>query len=808
MLLTVSLVSTATAQVGVPFFRNFPSSEYGAQRKNYDIVFDKRCYVFVANMEGILCFDFEHWTTIHLPNYERVIALHIDEEGKLWFKGIESTGYVNVNENGTLSAVIAPADENMFVSHTRLIAENSDVIEAINGQGLRIYNSKSEEDTNITTINGLCSNNINGICIDNIGNIWGATDNGVFVLKYPTAYGKFTPDEGLHGEVKSIVEYKDFIYVGTNQGLFKVNSNSTVQRIEGVIGCHQMKLYEDKLLIAAANGLLLYDGKNIKQISPLFVIGVEVQDKNFRCICQDGVWQIDQNGIAKMTEPVTPKMLFETQFQLQEGWKTDGKEQNLYHMGGDEAENERWLGPYKHLFVTALHADDKTLWVGTDTGLYTADRDYMNYTITMKAPTMRFCRISYLVDSINVVWGGFPDYVQDDEITLPHDVRFIRASYATKRIGCITPSLYSTKIDETVWKAWTEDAEFLMNNPKYGHHTITVKTKNAYGMESEPISLKFYVEYPWYLKWYAIVIYIVLLVFTTHHIVAWRTKKLKDMSDTLEKMVDERTAELKNIQKELVRSERMATVGKLTQGLIDRILNPMNYINNFSKLNIDLLKDLMENVEEVKDKVGEDIFDDCSDLIDMLDKNLLKISDHGLNTSRILKDMEEVLKEPKLNICEHDLSKEIIPIIESAKSVYAKDIEALSMNIEFKEPGKPVIAYCDIRAISNVIHRLIINSIYAIHKRFEKDNTPGIISVELSNYDNSTFITIQDNGIGIEEAIIDKVFDPFFTTKTTSEASGVGLYICKNIISMMNGDIVVASEKNKFTEFKIILWQN
>ena len=103
---------------------------------------------------------------------------------------------------------------------------------------------------------------------------------------------------------------------------------------------------------------------------------------------------------------------------------------------------------------------------------------------------------------------------------------------------------------------------------------------------------------------------------------------------------------------------------------------------------------------------------------------------------------------------------------------------------------------------------MIVNSIYAIHRRFEKDNVPGQITIELSNYDKSTFITVQDNGIGIEEAILDKVFDPFFTTKTTSEAAGVGLYLCKNIISMMNGDIVVASQKDKFTEFKIILWQN
>lgn len=89
----------------------------------------------------------------------------------------------------------------------------------------------------------------------------------------------------------------------------------------------------------------------------------------------------------------------------------------------------------------------------------------------------------------------------------------------------------------------------------------------------------------------------------------------------------------------------MATVGKLTQGLIDRILNPLNYINNFSHLTLGLLKDLYQNLESVKELLDEDTYLDSVDVINMMRDNLEKIEEHGSNTTRVLKAMEEILRD-------------------------------------------------------------------------------------------------------------------------------------------------------------------
>ena len=85
-------------------------------------------------------------------------------------------------------------------------------------------------------------------------------------------------------------------------------------------------------------------------------------------------------------------------------------------------------------------------------------------------------------------------------------------------------------------------------------------------------------------------------------------------------------------------------MGKLTQGLIDRILNPLNYINNFSKLSQGLVKDVTANIEDEKDHMDEEIYEDTMDVLDMLKGNLEKVSEHGANTTRTLKAMEEMLK--------------------------------------------------------------------------------------------------------------------------------------------------------------------
>ena len=131
-------------------------------------------------------------------------------------------------------------------------------------------------------------------------------------------------------------------------------------------------------------------------------------------------------------------------------------------------------------------------------------------------------------------------------------------------------------------------------------------------------------------------------------LVGQRTKQLVQQKNEIEEKslkLEKALKELGQAQDELVRQEKMATVGKLTQGLIDRILNPLNYINNFSHLTSGLLKDLYQNLESVKELLDEDTYLDSVDVINMMRDNLEKIEEHGSNTTRVLKAMEEILRD-------------------------------------------------------------------------------------------------------------------------------------------------------------------
>ena len=97
------------------------------------------------------------------------------------------------------------------------------------------------------------------------------------------------------------------------------------------------------------------------------------------------------------------------------------------------------------------------------------------------------------------------------------------------------------------------------------------------------------------------------------------------------------------------------------------------------------------------------------------------------------------------------------------------------------------------------------NAVYAIVKKALRETFEPTITLRVTQNEQAVIITIRDNGVGIEETIIDKIFDPFFTTKTTGEASGVGLYLSREIIQNHGGDITVTSEKDKYTEFIITL---
>ena len=251
----------------------------------------------------------------------------------------------------------------------------------------------------------------------------------------------------------------------------------------------------------------------------------------------------------------------------------------------------------------------------------------------------------------------------------------------------------------------------------------------------------------------------------------------------------------------------MATVGKLTQGLIDRILNPLNYINNFAKLSEGLVRDVKANVEDEKEHMDPENYEDTMDVLDMLKGNLEKVGEHGVNTTRTLKAMEEMLKDRSGGIVPMSLTPILHQDEEMLRTYFKNDIAQYGIDITFNIPSDDIQLNGNGDQLSKTFTNLLGNSVYAVIKKATKQQgqyTPHI-GLDVSVAGKQVILKFTDNGIGIEQTIIEKIFDPFFTTKTTAEAAGVGLYLCHEIVQNHKGTITVQSEKDKYTEFTITL---
>ena len=508
----------------------------------------------------------------------------------------------------------------------------------------------------------------------------------------------------------------------------------------------------------------------------------------------------------------------------------EGKALRVYDRSSSPEERERWnalLYPMHHLQVLAMDVAGENVWLGGNFGLIHGqwgqqEPDYN------RANHIHIRRIILNQDSI--VWGGFSGEDQLD-VELPgHRYHFesnsrdIQISFSADAWSTLGDVQYRYRLDRSApWSDWSTTTSAHYANPRAGHYTFEVMARDRYGRETDMLSLPISVLYPVYLRWYSFVLYILLLALFIWQIIQWRMRRLLKEKLRLEQIVEQRTsqlrqqkdeieeksnklevalADLSKAQYELIRQEKMATVGTLTKGLVDRILNPMNYVNNFSHLSLGLIKDIKGNLEDDEEHMTPDIYDDSIDALDMLRTNLQKIEEHGLNTTRILKAMEEMLKERKGQMTVMDIAAICRKNIEMVHAYYAKEIAECRIRIEAPDPDLVVIAEVNAEQFSKTIMSILANSFYAVRKKYQRTPFQPLIrlAVSLDKPRKNVQITVYDNGIGIEESILDKVFDPFFTTKTTAEAVGVGMYLSREIILNHGGNIAIKSVKDEYTE--------
>jgi len=280
-----------------------------------------------------------------------------------------------------------------------------------------------------------------------------------------------------------------------------------------------------------------------------------------------------------------------------------------------------------------------------------------------------------------------------------------------------------------------------------------------------------------------------------------------EQQQVLEVQVAERTDELrksldnlKAAQSQLIQAEKMASLGELTAGIAHEIQNPLNFVNNFSEVNKELIEELKEAVLKNDSEEIQIILKDLSD-------NEGKVNQHGKRADAIVKSM---LQHSRTSSGEKELVDINALCDEYVRLAYhwmrARD---KSFNADFKtdfDESLPKIKVIP-QDIGRVLLNIINNAFQACTERTSDDRSvntyqPQVI-VTTKKLDNAIEISIADNGPGIPEHIKDKIFQPFFTTKPTGQGTGLGLSLSYDIVKAHGGDLSVVSEKEKYTSFLI-----
>lgn len=343
-----------------------------------------------------------------------------------------------------------------------------------------------------------------------------------------------------------------------------------------------------------------------------------------------------------------------------------------------------------------------------------------------------------------------------------------------------------------------------------GKYEFLIRASNAYGIwNEEGKTLSIVILPPWWRTWWAYGMYLVLFMASVVSVdrIMRRRIKLKERERNREKElkhareIEIAYTNLKETQSQLIQSEKMASLGELTAGIAHEIQNPLNFVNNFSEVNKELIEELQEEL-----KAGK--IQDAIELSNNIKDNEEKIMFHGKRADSIVKGMlqhsrsSNGVKEPTdLNI----LADEYLRLAYHGLRAKDKTFNA-TMNTDFEKDLEKIEVIP--QDLGRVILNLITNAFYVVAEK-KRQNVNGYdptVTVATKDVGDKVEISVTDNGNGIPQSIIDKIFQPFFTTKPSGQGTGLGLSMSYEIITKSHGgDLKVETKDGEGTTFKIIL---
>ncbi len=371
--------------------------------------------------------------------------------------------------------------------------------------------------------------------------------------------------------------------------------------------------------------------------------------------------------------------------------------------------------------------------------------------------------------------------------------------------------LYLLENYDQDWREAGNDRTASYSNLPSGRYTLHLKVASCDDVWAER-KIVIIISPPWWRTWWAYCIYGIILVaggyalhrFQKDRVVKAEKEKTRERELAQAKEIEKAYAQLKNTQAQLIQQEKMASLGELTAGIAHEIQNPLNFVNNFSEVNEELLEELHREMSRKEGEKNEKLE---NEILSAIKVNEEKIRQHGKRADAIIKNMllhTRTSSGQKESVDINTLAEEYLNL--AYHGIRARD---KTFNVKILTDFDGTMPHINMvpQDIGRVILNLINNAFYALSEK-AKQNIPGYqpaVTVSTKQLGDKVELRVADNGNGIPERLRSKIFQPFFTTKSAGQGTGLGLSLSYDIIKAHGGEINLQTEEGSGSDFIIQL---